>query len=208
MSLLSYLFTEKHIWLKTNQYWSSRDRFHWSPCWNDRFRIWMSVLLHKITQCEVHEQNILSQHFIQNSWRALVGAINYLYLDRKHLAHVTTATELFHPLMPKWTSSVFPGTPGSLTLAETPLLCLAITHPRADLSLFSLYLLHMRLGFAYVLIHAALPGICNVSPFQAKRKKLLSFIADLKDFWHGTMLHHCTCTHRHLKTPLKWKPSV
>lgn len=72
-----------------------------------------------------------------------------------------------------------------------PLACLAITQPRANQPLFSLHLLKMNLGFAYVHKHATLPGICKVSPFQ-ERRKLLSFTTDLKDFWHGTRHHQCT----------------
>lgn len=82
-----------------------------------------------------YKQDTLSHHFIQCSCKYF-GGRHQLYLDR--IQRVTTTTsDSFQPLKPKWISLGRPGTPGPLTLAETPLACLAKTQPRANRSLLS-----------------------------------------------------------------------
>lgn len=66
-----------------------------------------------------YKQDTLSHHFIQRSCKYF-GGRHQLYLDRKQCV-TTTTSDSFQPLRPKWISSWCTGTPGPLTLAETPL---------------------------------------------------------------------------------------
>lgn len=83
------------------------------------FRIrctWLSFFV--ITIGPEYKQDTLSHHFIQRSCKYF-GGRHQLYLDRKQFV-TTTTSDSFLPPKPKWISSGRPGTPGPLTLAETP----------------------------------------------------------------------------------------
>lgn len=123
------------------------------PCWSAGFEILcMSEPLFLITYSRVCKQDTLSHHFIQPSCKYFGS--HQLCLDRKHLARVTTATvSTSEAKMSKF-------------IVSWDFWVIAITRPRASLSFFSPHVPSVGLGFAYVHIHAALPGICNVSPFQ------------------------------------------
>lgn len=137
------------------------------PCWSAGFRLLCISQLHfLITYCRVCKQDTLSHHFIQRSCKYFGGSHQLLFgqktfgqCNHSNCWVVSTSKARMSKSSVSWDSWV-------INTYWNPLACSAITHRRANLSLFSLRLLHMSHGSAYIHIHAALPGICNVSPFQ------------------------------------------